>query len=305
MTRTTTWSRIGTDVSTATDLEQVMADAGLDYNVSIRPLKVDIGEAEFVSVSDKNVTVNDSTKEVLGIVGKNYKVCQNAEAFDFVNYISEDLSFERAGQTSTGMVYIIAKLPDMEILNDSFTPYVIFQNGHNGMYTVKTTICPLRIVCQNQFNYSFREYTNNTISMRHNSSLEYKMADAKEVMKKTAEYMQALNNDMNRMATTNIDEKNLHKLVEAMFPIKADATDLLKTRIEEQRKQFMAAYMADDNQNFRKTLLGLVNAEADYLTHRTPNRNASTFSERQFLTVTFDPKTMNKFIETAQSILVA
>ena len=172
MTRTTTWSRIGTDVTTATDLEQVMAAAGLNYNVSIRPLKVDIGEAEFVSVSDKNVTVNDSTKEVLGIVGKNYNVCQNVEAFDFVNYISEDLSFERAGQTSTGMVYIIAKLPDMEILNDKFTPYVIFQNGHNGMYTVKTTICPLRIVCQNQFNYSFREYTNNTISMRHNNSLE-------------------------------------------------------------------------------------------------------------------------------------
>lgn len=304
MTRTTTWTNIGTDVKGAADLNEVLKLAGLDYSVSTRPLEVNVGLKTLQSVPDKIITINDNNHEVLGIVGKNYSVCQNADAFDFVNYIDSDIKFEKAGQTHSGMVYIIASLPEMNILGDQFIPYVIFQNGHNGHYTVKTTICPLRIVCQNQFNYSFGNF-DNTISMRHNSTLEAKMIDAKEILSKTAEYMTALNNDMQKLASQKIDEKNLYKVVEAMFPIMPDMKDSKKEKIMEQRKVFENAYFANDNQNFRRTLMGLVNAEADYLTHRVADRKAPTYDERKFLSVTFDPKAMNKFITVANSIVVA
>lgn len=304
MTRTATWESIGTDVEGANSLNDVLIKAHLNYEVATRPLEVNVGLSELVKIPDKLITYDTTTRKVFGIVGKNYQICQNAEAFDFVNYIDEDITFKRAGQTTTGMVYIIAALPDVNILGDKFTPYVIFQNSHNGMYTVKTTICPLRFVCRNQFNYSFAEFTN-TVAMKHNGTLEYKMADAKLVMTKSAEYMQALNNDLQRFADTKVSEKNLPNLINAMFPITPDMTELSKERIAIQRNQFIQAYNADDNQNFRKTLMGLINAEADYLTHRVPNRKAPTYEERQFLSVTFDPKAMNNFIAMANDIMVA
>lgn len=304
MTRTTTWNNIGVDVSTSNNIESVLTQAKLNYNVTSRPLEVNNGTNVLYRVPDKLVTINANTGDILGIVGKNYKICQNAEAFDFVNYIDEEIKFVKAGQTASGMVYIIASLPKMNILGDEFVPYVIFQNSHNGKYTVKTAICPLRIVCQNQFNIAFKE-AQNTISMRHNGTLENKMADAREVMAKSAEYMKELNRQMEAWANISINSNRLNKLVDAMFPISPDMSVLTVERINAQKQQFINAYNADDNYHFRNTLLGLINAETDFLTHRVPGRKAPTYDEKQFMSVTFDPRAMSQFIELANGIMVA
>jgi len=64
-----------------------------------------------VIVPDKFATVREDTGEILGVVGNNYNICQNEDAFDFINYMSNDIKFERAGQTASGLVYIVAQLP--------------------------------------------------------------------------------------------------------------------------------------------------------------------------------------------------
>ena len=146
--RETTWSRIGTDVSKATTLDEVLGIAGLDYNVVKTPIYT-MQDGKLVEYTDKVATVNELTGETFGIVSPRYEICQNAAAFDFINSVTDEVEFVKAGTTHTGMVYIIAKMRNQNVLGDEFTPYIIFQNSHNGEYTLKATISPLRIVCQN------------------------------------------------------------------------------------------------------------------------------------------------------------
>lgn len=304
-TRMATWNAIGTDVGSAKNLDEVLEMSGLDYNV--RQCKL------FTTLSDKKIAsnnaitldwyranVNDKTGEVLGIVSENYQVCNNRDAFDFVNYIDSDVRFVKAGQTYNGLVYIIAALPKMKILGDEFDPYVIFQNGHNGGISLKAAISPLRIVCQNQFSMAFRN-AENTISIRHNSSMQDKMADARRVLSETASYMKELNAQAEAYAGMKLDATGVSRFVEDLFPITGEMTDKKVVRMMANRDKFMAAYLADDNANFQNSVWGLINAGADYYTHENPIRKTKNFEENHFMSVTFDPRMMNYLIQLASA----
>jgi len=155
--RIATWKPIGEDVSRVKTLETVLRKSGLDYEV--KKQEIYTGEDKKIIVPGQFATVG-SNGRVYGIVGKDYMVCQNYEAFDFINYIKDDIKFVKAGETVSGLVYIIAELPEVKVLGDEFKPYVIFQNGHNGGISIKAAICPLRIVCQNQFSMAFAKTKN-------------------------------------------------------------------------------------------------------------------------------------------------
>ena len=88
--RETTWSRIGTDVSQATTLEQVLDTAGLNYNVIKAPIYT-MQNGQLVEYEDKVATINEATGETFGIVSPKYEICQNASAFDFINSVTDDI----------------------------------------------------------------------------------------------------------------------------------------------------------------------------------------------------------------------
>jgi phage/plasmid-like protein (TIGR03299 family) len=291
--RTTTWSNIGKEVK-STNIADVLRESGLDYNVITRPVMTKVGNQEIL-IPGKVATVNEATNEVFGVVSERYTVCQNSEAFDFVNNV-EGVQFIKAGQTYTGMVYVIGKLPDITVLGDTFTPYLIFQNGHNGRYTVKTTICPLRIVCQNQFNYAFRE-SPNTISIQHSSQYVQKLAEAEKLIKGTAEYMRTFQGTAEELATLKIGtEANVQEIINSFFTLAADADDKQILKVEEQRVGLLNAYKADDNANFTGTAWGLINGFSDYVTHKDV-KNTKNKDDSKFMTVTFDPRLFMAFVD--------
>lgn len=291
--RTTTWNNVGTEVN-ATNVNDVLTQAKLDYNVITQPIYTDFG-GKSILIPDKVATVREDTGDVLGVVSPSYEVCQNKDAFDFVDNI-ENVTFVKAGQTATGMVYMIGKLPEVTVLGDTFVPYVIFQNGHNGRYTVKTTICPLRVVCQNQFNMAFKQ-SPNTISIRHSNQLVGKIAEAQKVIKETANYMANFGNTAEELAMLKIgNDVDVKDIINAFF--KESETDGKRktTIITAQRDELYRAYKADDNANFIGTAWGLINGFSDYITHRD-TKNTITKDEGKFMSVTFDPKMFAMFTQ--------
>ena len=295
--RSTTWANIGTDVK-ATNMNDVLTEANLNYTVSTQPIYTSFDD-KTILIPDKVATIRDDTKEVLGVVSPNYKICQNSDAFDFVDNV-ENIQFIKAGQTNTGMVYVIGKLPDVTVLGDTFTPYVIFQNGHNGRYTIKTTICPLRIVCQNQFNMAFRE-SPNTISIHHSSKIEGKIAEAKKIVSETARYMANFGNTAEELAMLKIGkDADVKNIINAFFQIKENDTDRQINQINKQREGLYQAYKADDNANFTGTVWGLVNGFSDYITHKEV-KNTKNRDEGKFMSVTFDPVIFSQFLNHVKS----
>lgn len=305
--RSTTWSAIGKSVQECKDLESVLKTSGLDYTVEKRPVWVNAGPVDLTDcmnkVPNRFATVRMTDNHVYDIVSDKFEIVQNRDAFDFIRYIGDDISFIKAGETFNGMVYIIGALPDVDILGDAFTPYVIFCNGFNGKTKILAAITPLRIICQNQFNFAFSN-AENTVAIRHVQNAQAKLEDAREVLQVTAGYMSRLTFMAERFASIKLGPASLDLLLDNMFPMKdAESINAFKRhQLEEARTAFKNAYLADDNSNHRGTAWGLVNAYTDFITHKAPGGNNSTKEEGKFINLNFKSGSMNKIFDAMASI---
>ena len=295
ITREATWNKVGTDISEANSVKEALQISGLDYEVVKAPIYLSNG----YRIKDQFATKKKGTDEIFGIVGKDYTIVQNEEAFSFVDgIISEGLTFVKAGETSY-MNYIIASLPEQYILDDKFKPYIIFQNSHAGDTTLKAAICPLRIICQNQFTMAFRN-SENKISIRHSSSIHEKMDEAQHILQFNAEYMDNFNKMANKMAANKIGDEKALDIIDKYFLVDDNASTRKVNSNEEKKAILLNAYNAEDNQNFRGTQWGLVNAFSDYITHLDPVRKTNKSNISKFVNVTFNNGLMNNFINVVQ-----
>ena len=295
ITREATWNKVGTNIREANSVKEALQISGLDYEVVKAPIYLSNGHR----IKDQFATKKKGTDEVFGIVGKDYTIVQNEEAFSFVDgIISEGLTFVKAGETSY-MNYIIASLPEQYILDDKFKPYIIFQNSHAGATTLKAAICPLRIICQNQFTMAFRN-SENKISIRHSSSIHEKMDEAQHILQFNDEYMNSFNKMANKMAANKIGDEKALEIIDKYFLVDDNASTRKVNSNEEKKTILLNAYNAEDNQNFRGTQWGLINAFSDYITHLDPARKTNKSNISKFVNVTFNNGLMNNFINMVQ-----
>lgn len=299
--RTATWNSIGTDLNTK-NFTDVLKKANLDYTVNATDTFIKFDGKDIVIPGRKTIVRDDG--HIYGVLSENYRPVQNADAFEFINYIDEDITFIKAGETYNGLIYIIGQLNEVDILGDKFTPHVIFQNSHNGGYSLATSICPLRIACQNQFNIAFKE-SESTFIIKHTKNAESKMAIAKETMKNISNYMKIFNEKANLFAAQKVSETQVTKFINFMFPIKDDMTEKAVEKLEEEKTKFIKAYMSDDNSNFRGSAWGLINGLTDYITHQEYKRKVENAGEKRFIDTILVGNTLNGHMDFLSSMTAA
>ena len=293
--RIASWSGIGTTINEKT-VDAALEKAKLNYTVEKETLWL----ADKTKIEDMvaNTYLDEKGhKHILGIVGDKYEVVQNRDGFAFVDYISDGLKFVKGGMTHTGMVYLIAELPSVDILGDKFNPYVIFRNSFNGKYQLSAAITPLRVVCQNQFNFAFK-HTANTINIRHSARVGERMEEAKEVLRGVAIYMGHLNEVAKQFSGIKLSKSETELAVNMLFPTPDNADDLKKVVIAQQKKAFAKMLDADDNQNHKGNAWGLVNAYTDYITHTSIRKGR--YDDSQFMNTCFKP--MNNIIDIVENV---
>lgn len=296
--RTTTFANIGTDITGLKTSEEVLEAAGLNYNVVKKDMYYKGSAGNLMTFPDKKFTAIENTNQILGVVSSKYEICQNRDAFNFIDYIGGDeVGFEyvKAGQTQSGLVYIIAKIPNITLLGDAITPYIIFQNSHDGMNSIKATICPLRIICQNQFNVAFKQ-SPNTVRIVHSSQMDARMLTAREMMRDVADYMSTFEDTAEDLVTKKIGYNDVIKIYNDVF--KYDPSKMSNRQLqnfEDARNDFLACYNSDDNQNFKGTAWGVMNGAADYLTHHRSVRK--THPDAIFVNTTLLATTLNQIFK--------
>lgn len=291
MTRVSTWENVGVQAEGATNYLDLLKKADLDYTAVTEDLFVE-HEGTKIQIPNKKVVLREDTQEIFGIVSDRYQLCQNREALDFIDYL-EGVSLLRAG-SSGGFVWMIGKLPEVTVLGDTVTPHLIFQNSHDGSCSIKTTICMLRIVCQNQFVAAFQD-SPATINIRHQGDLDKKLIVARETMKEVYNYVANYENVAEQLVTKKITPKKFNEIVEGFFKIPEDASERSKNYILDRRERFQEAYNADDNQNFKGTKWGVINAYSDLITHEEFARKTANWESNRFL-YSLSPVTMNEFM---------
>ena len=297
--RQSTFANLGKSIKNSETVEEALINAGLNYEVHKTPIYTNGVLIEGNYATCPTFDNGKTYGTPFGIVSDKYQVINNNEAFSFIDCIPE-LEFKKIGTTKGGMIYFIGELPELNILGDSYNPYLIFRNSHNGKFNLQVTICPLRIVCKNQFNIAFKE-SPNAITIRHSRQAPERIEQARRVITAHDEYYNHLKVQAEEWATQHIGAVSIQQIIEDLFPIKEDMKEFQKERMEESRALFNKALNGNDNQNFKSSVWGMINAYSDYITHREPARQTATATENRFMSVTFDHTIMNNFIQLVQS----
>lgn len=270
----------GIDISTAKSTADALAIAGLDYAVK----KTDIFDASGNLISGYKLTARKDTNEPLGVVTDKYQVVQNNDAFLFADeLLPEGLTFEVAGQHRS-KVWIQAKLPDTKILGDDFSPYICFTNSHDGSGSVRVFSTPLRIFCSNVLNLAIKKATRSW-AFKHVLNVQDRIASAESTILLMNNYMNALSETAEKLATKKISANKLDTILNEMFPVDDETTARRIANIEEIKNDFYECLAQPDVANYKNTAYGAIMAATDFVDHRAASRSSDNFDANRWNTI--------------------
>lgn len=278
-TREKPWHGLGTKVEEAPNSADALRLAGLNWRVEQKNIQLCGG----AKVSGYKGNVRNTDGQVLGIVSDRYKIIQNNEAFEFTDsIIGGDVHYETAGSLNGGKkIWLLAKLPETEIVGDKTEPYLCFSNTHDGSGAVRVCMTPIRVVCNNTLNLAL-DSAKRAWSVRHTGSLQSKMHEARACLRMANIYMGALAEKADRMANTAITRDQLNVILDELFPVDGHSTEREKQNVKKLRDEYMVCYFAPDLFKFRDTAWGAYNAMSDMVTHNAPLRKTENYRENNW-----------------------
>ena len=101
--RTATFTNFGIDVTGKETIDEVLKTAGLDYTVKTEPIyfPTKLGGDALTQVPGKLLTLKEETREPIAVVSDKYRVCQNRDAFEFIDSIHDNAFCKHINATST------------------------------------------------------------------------------------------------------------------------------------------------------------------------------------------------------------
>ena len=244
------WHGLGQIVEQYPNSAEAIQFAGLDYEVEKRPLFTNslnndlAGIDTGISVAKIDVpayfaTVRNDNNTVLGVVGKDYEVVQNVDAFTFFDAIvggDSGILYETAGALGKGeRIFITAKLPGYIRVGNSdlIEQYLFLTTSHDGFGSITAAFTPIRIVCNNTLNAALRNHTN-CIKIRHTANANDRLKQAHTLMGITGTIGAALEGVFNHWSKVRITDKEVKQLIQvAMSPNKEVLKNLAEGKIDD------------------------------------------------------------------------
>ena len=253
--------------------------AGLNWTVEGKPIYDGNGK----EIEGFKANTRSSDNSILGIVTNKYKVVQNFEAFDFTdNLIGEEMFYETAGSLKNGKtIWLLGKLPDKYIVGDKFEPYVCFTNSHDGTGAIKIAMTPIRVVCNNTLNMAISG-AKRIWSTKHMGNMNAKLAEARHTLELANSYMDSLSIEADKLANTKMDEDEVIKTLDEMFPLNEDASDRQKQNVQNAKDGIMYCMLRPDLVQFLNTRWGFINAVSDFVGHASPSRMTENYEENNW-----------------------
>jgi phage/plasmid-like protein (TIGR03299 family) len=225
------WHRLGVTVSEAQKSAEAIVLAGQDWTVEKWPLQTyglaGDGSPLVIDVPDQYATVRTDTGAVLGVVGGQYRVFQNREAFDFMDeLVGEKLAmYETAGSLRGGRrVWMLAKIPRqlrVSGTDDVIEPYVLLANSHDGSMALRMVPTSVRVVCQNTLNLALGRAGSTGVTIRHLDSLEDRVQEARENLGVILERVEHFQEEVDALAATSLSDAQAKTYFSEVFDLPA------------------------------------------------------------------------------------
>jgi phage/plasmid-like protein (TIGR03299 family) len=216
------WHKLGQiidkDIVTA---KEAMIAAQADFEVIKAPAHVEVKPGMFKGSNTHFLTYRSDTLDILGHVGPDYTVVQNADAFDFIDSIimGGEASFETAGVLNFGeRIFVTAKLPSHVKLGgeDIIDKYIFLTNSHDGTGRILAAITPIRIVCNNTLRMALAN-RQNTVAFKHTRKVHEKLEMAHKLMGLTNSYYDEFQTLMDTLKGIPMGKENVTKAACKIF----------------------------------------------------------------------------------------
>lgn len=273
------WHGLGTMVTEAPTSAEALRLAGLDWEVKQKNIQVCGGS----KIDNFRANVRSSDGKVLGVVSDRYQIVQNAEAFSFTDeLIGGDVRYETAGSLQDGKkIWLLAKMPERQIVCDAVEPYLCFSNTHDGSGAIRVCMTPIRVVCNNTLNLALNS-AHRSWSTKHVGNIDQKLQEARMCLSLADAYMGELAEYADKLANKKVSDAELEHILDEMFPLEDDDNERKKNNVQKAKDEFMVCYLRPDIAMFMNTAWGVVNAMSDMVSHSAPLRQTKGYRENNW-----------------------
>jgi phage/plasmid-like protein (TIGR03299 family) len=280
------WHNLGTQFQTPpTTAGEVIKAAQLNWEVVKQPVYAFDGRTlsrvpGSYATYREDLWGKEGTKP-FGLVGEEYQVLQNHEAFNFFDDVIEagGVTYETAGALGQGeRVWVLAKVKGPMIVGkvDEVERYLLLSNGHNGRTVLQIRFTPVRVVCQNTLNWALSKGSD-LLRSHHGRGMDLRLEHAQQAVKEILGYYEDLNQHFNVLAQKPVAKNDLQDYLTTVFPEpkrRGNQTDrsleLAKARIRGMRKmgvQLFESGAGNDQPKIKNTMWTAYNAVTELVDH--------------------------------------
>lgn len=261
----------------------MVARAGLAWGVSLRSLAIKGDDGKPQVLQSHKAVQRDDTREVLDVVGKGYRVIQNAEAFaPFDDLVAEGgAEYVGAGSFDDGrIVYAQAKLRfSAEVIpGDMVRGMTLLSNGHGGSRAYRCTQTMVRVVCLNTLMMALRT-GDNVFRIKHTRNARARVEEAQAQLRAMFARAHREVELYRALAARQMTGAQLRDYVHAMLPMPEDA-DAKRAAENVRRLRAEVLELADGGRGteipgVRGSLWGAYNAVTEHVDHVRARRGDS------------------------------
>lgn len=244
---------------------------GLNWKVETRPLYTLDSAGQALKLSEKAI-VRADTDTVLNTVTTRYAPIQNEVYFDMLAEIERQgfIKNLRGGAFSHGgKTYIQAEFGDAKSVgvNDEVKARLLLATSHDGSFSFRSTLSPIRIACMNTLMAAISEQSTK-ISIRHTAASVDRLNDMKIMLRslshsfdKTMEFYQAF-------AGRQLNSAAVQSFMRNVLQIDGKADDTLTDTESARMSKLIQLFEDGQGQNLnRGSLWSAYNAVTEFTSH--------------------------------------
>lgn len=165
-----------------------------------------------------------------------------------------------------------------------------------GTGAIKIGMTPIRVVCNNTLSLALNT-AQRSWSTKHVGNLDEKLAEARHCLGMANLYMDALDEEADRLANIKLDFEQINEILDQMFPVTENDSDRKKANIQKVKDNYSICYFMPDIAKFKGTAWGAVNAMSDMIGHSAPNRNTANYEENRWGKIMDGHAWMDEFVK--------
>lgn len=183
------WHGLGANVNPSIGVDEMLVQAGLDWEVSQHPLYTNYNGKKIET--DKLALIRDKDQKVLTVTSKQWKPLQNRDAMEFFREYTEagGATLETAGSLKGGkIVWALASLhfgftlPD----GDQTNGYLLLTSPHEIGRSIQVRTTSVRVVCANTMSMAMHGSAASGYRQTHSKEFDFEAAHNVVQMSKEA-----------------------------------------------------------------------------------------------------------------------